>query len=138
MTAGNNNQFSVDYEHEYRFANDTGSGSLELVGIQQGSTAGYRWHNTMLMGKDTHTYLDIEYPNRDNLFTTENISHDFRGFTANLSNSYSDTIGGQASTNSEATSGYLSTTERKLFGSNVSGVRMTTNFSVNDDNSGRV
>jgi hypothetical protein len=86
----------------------------------------------MLLGPHTHTYLDLENPNRQNLFTTANVSQDFRGFTANLGETYSNTTGSGSSTESKGTSAYITTTDRKLFGSNSSGVRMTTNITVTD------
>lgn len=132
VTTSNNGTFSLDFEHSYKFANDTGSGAIDLVGIEQGAATGYRWHNTMLLGRDTHTYLDVEYPSRENLFTTANISHDFRGYSANLTNTYSHSIGDSSSTDSKGTTAYVSTTDRKLVGSNASGIRMTTNVTVND------
>lgn len=130
VAPNNNGTFSLDYDHSYTFAKETGSGSLELLGIQEGANTGYRWHNTMMLGKGTHTYLDLDYPDRQNLFTTASISHDFQGFTANLSNSTSNATGDSTSTKSQNTTEYVSTLEHKLFGSDATGLRMTTNVTA--------
>ena len=92
---------------------------------------GYRWRHSMPLGSTTRSYSAVEYPSRQNFFTTENLTHDFKPFSLNATTSYSHIDGDSSSTESRGISAYITTLEQRVLGAGTSALKMTSTFGTN-------
>jgi hypothetical protein len=123
--------FSLDFEHSYKLASGDGDGSFQVLGIQRTGEAGLRWRHNHLIGHDTRTYLYIDRPNSSSIFSTATVNHQFKGFSANVSNSLSNSTSiFNSSFQERRLTAYVETAQRKLFGSEKTGVRLVTDLTT--------
>jgi len=103
----------LDLEHSYTLGTQ-GTGTFFVDGITRGGW-GAHWDHTQRFGPLTNSYFYVDTPDHRSLFGSSNVSHQFNGFSANLSTFASHDPGelGYSST-SESIDAYLQTTPRQI------------------------
>jgi hypothetical protein len=103
----------LDLEHSYSVGRQ-GSGTFFLDGLTRGSW-GAHWDHTQRFGAATNSYFYMDSPDHRSLFGSSNVSHQFKGFSANFSLNGSQDPGELGySSSSQSINAYLQTTPRKI------------------------
>jgi hypothetical protein len=119
------NSYSLDMDDQYGTADGKHTGEFQLLGLLRGDWDA-RWNQTETFRDGTRGYFYADYPSGRGMFTSSNLTHQFHGFSTNLTTSSSDSTFNGSSYKNKRVGTSIQSDNRPLLKKSPAGLQFTT------------